>query len=190
MVSSKETKTVEETLPPTVWDTQKIKKHVLEAARLITVQEATKLKAQVIPTVPKSPPYLIVILLMVVFGFGALILLAAIRPDLDIVVIAGVILPTVTVITASVFNSMQRSQTIQEAHEANINSQLALVQSKETHDIVNSKFDEYKETLESRLIEQVKFAAAEAYSQGLRVGSETADARTDKLAEEKKAADV
>lgn len=170
--------TVDHGNPPTVLDTQKIKKLILEAARLVTAEESVKIKTKTNIDAPKNPPYLLVILLMVVFGLGAIILLLTIRPDLDFVIVAGVILPTVTVITTSVFNIIQRNLTIQEAHEANVNSQLALVQSKETHDVVNSRLTEFKEAFIAAEKERSRNAAVAAYGEGRK----DADARTDKLA--------
>lgn len=161
---------------PTVLDTQKIKKLILEAARLVTAEESAKHKARIAET-RREPPYLLIILLTVLLGFVAVIALVTLRPDLDFVIVSGAIFVVVTSMTTSIFSIMKNNQTLNEAREANIKSQLALVATKETHGLVNSQLDEFKKAFMQAEQERSKAMAAKSYNEGRRA----ANKRTDKL---------
>lgn len=167
----------------TVLDTQKIKKLILEAARLVTAEESAKVKNKIASEKPKSQNYLLVILLMVLFGLGAVILVLTLRQDLDFLVVSGAVFLLITSLTTSIFNIMKTDQTLSEAREANIKAQLALSATKETHLIVNNRIDEFKKLFMEREQERSKVAEATAYGEGRKDGRIDADVRTDKLAE-------
>jgi len=164
----------------TVWDTQKFRAMMKEMAKMVVDEEKENEEKEIPPA--KSPPYLWVILLMLIFGLGAVLTVLTVRQDLDFVVVSGGIFLIITTMTTSIFNIMRTNQTLLEAHEANVKSQLTLDQAKSTHKIVNSELTMWKDALMKLSEESVKVA----YADGRKDGREQSEARTDLLAEKAK----
>lgn len=108
-----------------------------------------------------SVAYLVTIFGMTLIGVVAVVTVFLMRPDKDnatlVVAILGFIGPT----TAAL---------------------LAFLKSQETHLVVNSRIDEFKEELRSSAVSAVAAARAEGLATGKEAGVAAADARTDQIA--------
>ena len=102
--------------------------------------------------------YLVAIVASLVLGIGGVAVIVAVRPDFDILVVAGVIFAFLTPTTTSVLALMKTEDTNKQA--------------KETHLSVNSRLDAF-----------IAQASASARAEGVVEGRDKANERTDSLAE-------
>jgi len=114
-------------------------------------------------TLTPGLPYLIAIVIMIMLGVLGVILIAALRPEDDIVVVGGLVFGFVTPATVSIL-------TFIKAEEAKFESEAAKAQAQETHALVNSRMEQ-----------AIKDAARAAYGDGVKDGRESANQRTDDL---------
>lgn len=109
------------------------------------------------PAKDKSTPYLAAVLVMLVVGIMGVVTIVSIRPDFDILVVAGVIFAFLTPTTTSILALLKTQETNEQAIE--------------THLSVNSRLDAF-----------IKQAELVARAAGVVEGEEKANLRTDSLA--------
>lgn len=110
------------------------------------------------PVKDKSTPYLAAVLVMLVVGIMGVVTIVSIRPDFDILVVAGVIFAFLTPTTTSILALLKTQETNEQAIE--------------THLSVNSRLDTF-----------IKQAELVARAAGVVEGEEKANLRTDSLAD-------
>ena len=138
-------------LPPTVWDTQKFRTKILEAARMV-VDDEMKSKRDNPPSTNST--YLIAIVVMVLIGISGIALIVSLRPDTDFLIVSAAVFGFITPTTLALMTFLKAQEATQQA--------------KETHLAVNSRLDAF-----------IKNAEAAARAQGKDEGREAANLRSD-----------
>jgi hypothetical protein len=108
---------------------------------------------------PKDPntPYLMATVISLLIGIVGVVMVVTLRPDFDILVVAGVIFAFLTPTTTSLLALMKTQETNEQA--------------KETHLSVNSRLDAF-----------IVSASNAARAEGVKEGEKAANLRTDELA--------
>jgi len=113
-------------------------------------------KSKLKPNQDSSTPYLAAVIISLLIGIAGVATVVAIRPDFDILVVAGVIFAFLTPTTTSLLALMKTQETNEQA--------------KETHLSVNSRLDAF-----------IQNAANAARAEGVKEGTIQANIRTDEL---------
>lgn len=137
--------------------------------------------AATFPVKSQSRLYLGSILGMAAMGLIVFFLIAYSRPEDDITIIGSVVFGFVTLSTIGLFQFIKQLEVRDEAREAKYQAAQASSQAVITHDSVNSRMDAMNKRIDQALAEAIEAA----FLKGKKVGSEEADARTDKLAVDK-----
>lgn len=129
------------------------------------LSETDKFKLMLIKTqgVKKDPstPYLTAVITALVVGIAGVVLIVTLRPDFDILVVAGIVFAFLTPTTTSLLALLKTQETNEQA--------------KETHLSVNSRLDAF-----------IKQAEQAARAEGVMQGEERANLRTDQLMKDNK----
>ena len=127
------------------------------------------------PSANDTAKYLTAVMYALFLGIAGVALIGFIRPDYDILVVAGFIFAFLTPILTSILGLMKSSEQSEQIFEAKEHARAAEEQSVKT-DLSNN----------GRLEELLRVTKEAAYGEGRKAGREESDARTDKLAENKK----
>lgn len=119
---------------------------------------AMYVRAYKAPVEDDTGKYLFAVVASLVLGIGGVAVILAIRPEFDILIVAGIIFAFLTPTTTSILALMKTAETNAQA--------------KETHLSVNSRLDAF-----------IKQAQLSAKAEGVKEGWDSANARTDSLAE-------
>jgi hypothetical protein len=137
---------------PTVWDTQKFRAMMKDAAAMVMAEEQANKRSN--PPQTSNTVYLVSIVVMVLIGILGIAAIVSLRPDTDFLIVSAAVFGFITPTTLALMTFLK--------------AQEASNQAKETHLAVNSRLDAF-----------IKQSSAAARSEGRDEGRLLANQRND-----------
>lgn len=127
---------------------------------------------------PKNTNSLVVLAVMVITAVVAAVIVIKLRPDQDNTALIVIIFGFVAQITASILGLMKVEMKVEETKAQVVQTH---VEVEKTHHVVNSRMDEFRESLEKAAILKADVAREEGKAAGTVIGAAAANVRTDDL---------